>query len=108
NPAGEIMWSLDGPRRPDDVGDGADDEQQAAAAAEEAGLQAPTELEMFRIMYDANAMCDNNYVEFTRECDEQQRLMSRLLEQEPPKTVKKRGLNASVDEVMKMLEKAAA
>ncbi|GJT14232.1 ALP1-like protein [Tanacetum coccineum] len=43
NPAGEIMWSLDGPRRPDDVGDGADDEQQAAAAAaEEAGLRAPT------------------------------------------------------------------
>ncbi|GJZ17808.1 hypothetical protein Tco_0553931 [Tanacetum coccineum] len=117
NPAGEIMWSLDGPRRPDDVGDGADDEQQAAAA-EEAGLRAPTgmgcrkttgqriqalyeeirrlrisvdaqreELEMFRIMYAANAVCDSNYVEFTRECDEQRRLMSRLLEQEPPETV---------------------
>ncbi|GKA72307.1 hypothetical protein Tco_0778523 [Tanacetum coccineum] len=97
--------------------DGADDEQQAAAAEEAGlraptgmGCRKTTgqriqalyeeirrlrisvdaqreELEMFRIMYAANAVCDSNYVEFTRECDEQRRLMSRLLEQEPPETV---------------------
>nr|GEU72807.1 alpha 1,4-glycosyltransferase domain-containing protein [Tanacetum cinerariifolium] len=51
NPAGEIMWSLDGPRRPDDVGDGADDEQQAAAA-EEAGPRVPAGLTSFFRLQD--------------------------------------------------------